>query len=769
MTAGAGPARNVREARVITVRGVVQGVGFRPFVHRLARRFHLAGDVRNVAADVEILVEGDSDDLDTFVAALAAEAPPLARIDNVSALPASIDRRVDFRVRESGDRPIVRPLISPDVAPCSACERELYDARDRRVGYAFITCTDCGPRHSVIEDLPYDRERTSMRAFTQCPECLREYQDLDNRRYRSETNSCPACGPQLELLRADGESLSLGEPIGAAAALLREGAIVAVRGIGGFHLAVDATNEPAVARLRTRKRRDGKPLAVMVRTIEAARELASISGRATALLTSAARPIVVLDALRSSALAPSVTEGLTTVGLMLPCSPLHMLLLDAAARPLVMTSGNPSMLPLAATLDEARASLGDVADAFLTHDREIVMPLDDSVLRVVDDEPVMMRRSRGYAPLPLPMPVPAPRPILAVGAHLKNTFTLADGSEAFVSHHIGDLETLETVQHWENSLQSLSRVLHIQPALVARDLHPQYESSRLAERYGRDIEVVQHHHAHVAAVAAEHGVTEPVIGVAFDGTGFGDDGAVWGGEILIADLVSYRRVGHLRYAPLPGGDRAAREGWRAAIGYAHGRGADGDALVATLSTVDANRVRVVRAQCAAGLNAPPASSMGRLFDAAAAILGICTDSRYEGEAAMRLEAAAGRLSADPIAMPLSRDGGMSIDPVPLLAELARRRQDGEDPGVLAAAFHESVVEATASTVLRLAEREGLQLVALGGGSFQNARLLTALRRRITVAGLRVLLGRHLSPNDGAISYGQAVVAAARAANTLRRL
>lgn len=769
MTIGAGAARNVREARIVTVRGVVQGVGFRPFVHRLARRFHLAGDVRNVAADVEILVEGEGDDLDAFVGALKTEAPPLARIDHVSALPAAIERRVDFRVRESGDRPIVRPLISPDVAPCSSCERELYDPRDRRAGYAFTTCTDCGPRHSVIEDLPYDRERTSMRTFPQCPECLREYNDLDNRRYRSETNSCPSCGPRLELLRADGESLSLGDPIGSAAALLREGAIVAVRGIGGFHLAVDATNEPAVARLRTRKRRDGKPLAVMVRTIEAARELAYVSGRATALLTSAARPIVVLDALGSGALAPSVTEGLTTIGLMLPCSPLHMLLLDAAARPLVMTSGNPSMLPLAATLDEARATLGDVADAFLTHNREIVMPLDDSVLRVVDDEPVMMRRSRGYAPLPLPIPVAAQRPILAVGAHLKNTFTLAEGSEAFVSHHIGDLETLETVQHWERSLESLSRVLRIQPALVARDLHPQYESSRLAERYGGDIEVVQHHHAHVAAVAAEHGVTEPVIGVAFDGTGFGDDGAIWGSEILIADLVSYRRAGHLRYAPLPGGDRAAREGWRAALGYAHGRGADGEAIVAALSTVDANRTRVVRQQCVAGLNAPLASSMGRLFDAAAAILGICTDSRYEGEAAMRLEAAAGTLSADPIAMPLSQDGGMSIDPVPLLAALARARRDGEDPCILAAAFHESVVEAAASTVLRLAEREGLQLVALAGGSFQNARLLMALRRRIMAAGLRVLLGRHLSPNDGAISYGQAVVAAARAADTLRRL
>ena len=767
MTVSAGPARSVREARVVTVRGVVQGVGFRPFVHRLARRFHLAGDVRNVAADVEILVEGERDNLEAFVAALETDAPPLARIDDISVVSAPIERRDDFRVRESGDRPIVRPLISPDVAPCSACERELYDAGNRRAGYAFITCTDCGPRHSVIEDLPYDRERTSMRAFTQCPECFREYHDLDDRRYRSETNSCPACGPRVELLRGDGGPISLGDSIGSAAALLGEGAIVAVRGIGGFHLAVDATNEQAVSRLRRRKRRDGKPLAVMVRTIEAARELALVTEREAALLASAARPIVVLDALKYNPLAPSVTDGLTTVGLMLPCSPLHMLLLDAAARPLVMTSGNPTMLPLATTLDEARATLGDVADAFLTHDREIVMPLDDSVLRLIDGEPVMMRRSRGYAPLPLPIPVAAPQPILAVGAHLKNTFTLAEGSEAFVSHHISDLETIETVQHWERSLESLSRVLRIRPAIVARDLHPQYESTRLAERHGGKVEVVQHHHAHVAAVSAEHAVTEPVIGVAFDGTGFGDDGAIWGSEILIADLVSYRRMGHLHYAPLPGGDRAAREGWRAAIGYADGRGVEGEAIVSALSSVDADKVRVVRQQCVAGLNAPHASSMGRLFDAAAAILGICMASRYEGEAAMRLEAAAGTLSAEPIPMPLSQEDGVSIDPVPLLAELARRRRDGENACTLAAAFQESVVEATASTVLRVAERERLSHVALGGGSFQNARLLTALRRRLGSAGLRVLVGRHLSPNDGAISYGQAVVAAARALQQAR--
>ena len=763
MTAAAEPRLRGREARLIAVTGVVQGVGFRPFVHRVARRFHLAGYVRNVASDVEIVAEGATRDLDAFLVALEAEAPPMAKISSITVAPAPVQEHSAFAVIESEERRVVRPLVSPDIAPCSQCERELYDQGNRRAGYAFITCTDCGPRHSVIEDLPYDRERTSMRAFTPCGECGREYRDIDDRRYRSETNSCPACGPSLQLLAASGEALTLGPPLAAAAALLRDGAIVAVRGVGGFHLAADATNDTAVMRLRRRKRRDGKPLAVMVRRLANARELVWVSDSEAVLLESPARPIVVLHALQGGPLAPSVSEGLTTVGAMLPCSPLHMLLLDIVQRPLVMTSGNPTTLPLAAALDVARKTLGDVADAFLTHDREIVMPLDDSVLRVIGNEPVLMRRSRGYAPLPITMPIAAPRPILAVGAHLKNTFTLADGTAAFVSQHIGDLETLETVRHWERSLESLSRMLHIEPELVARDRHPQYASSQIAERFGRDVEIVQHHHAHIAAVAAEHGVTERLLGVAFDGTGLGEDGSIWGSEILIADLVSFQRAGHLRYAPLPGGDRAAREGWRAAIGYAHGRGAHGDAIIGALRDVDPRHVKVVMQQCAAGLNAPYASSMGRLFDAAAAVTGICQRSRFEGEAAMRLEAAAGCVYAEPVEMPLHDSGTLLLDPVPLLAELAFRRAAGEDSSQLAAIFHESVAQATAAAVARVAVRERLETVALGGGSFQNARLLMGLRRRLDASGLRVLTSRQLPPNDGAISYGQAVIAAARAA------
>ena len=754
--------RNALAAWRVVVRGVVQGVGFRPFVHRLARREGLAGYVRNIASDVEILIEGDEGRLESFVRALTIDAPPLARVDRVETTPVAARGRTAFEVADSQARTVVRPLISPDVAPCAACERELYEPGNRRAGYAFITCTDCGPRHSVIEDLPYDRERTSMRAFEQCPECQREYDDIDDRRYRSETNACPRCGPSVRLLDGPGKPLSLGDPIAGAAAVLRQGGVVAVRGIGGFHLAADATNEAAVARLRQRKRRDGKPFAIMVRRLEDVRTLAELSERESALIASPQRPIVILEQRDDAPLASAVSDGLRSVGVMLPCSPLHMLLLDAVARPLVMTSGNPSNLPLASALDSALASLGDVADAFLTHDREIVVPIDDSVARVVDDATVMMRRARGFAPLPIPLPIPAREPILAVGAHLKNTFTLADGADAFVSQHIGDLETLETVQHWEGTFESFSRMLGIRPRAAALDLHPDYASSRLAAQLCHDeLIVVQHHHAHIAAVAAEHGITDPVIGVAFDGTGLGTDGAIWGAEFMVADLRSFRRVGHLRYAPLPGGDRAAREGWRAALGYAHLAGADGDVIARALRDLDSAGTRVVAHQCRTGLNAPPASSMGRLFDAAAAIIGVCSLSRYEGEAAMLLESIAGEVAADPIAFPLSENEPWTLDPAPMLGELAGRAIAGEDPAYLAAAFHESVADSSVAVALRIAERERLDRVALGGGVFQNARLLSSLRARLTGAGLQVLTGVQLSPNDGSLSYGQAAVAAAQ--------
>jgi hydrogenase maturation protein HypF len=749
----------------VSVRGVVQGVGFRPFVHRLAARYELNGWVRNEAGTVEMVLGGTAAALEGFVCALRSEAPPLARIETVTVATTSEPPGDRFEIAGSDDDSVSRQPISPDVATCGECERELYDPADRRYGYPFITCTDCGPRHSVIQAMPYDRERTTMAAFRQCPACLSEYHSLDSRRYHSETNSCAECGPRVSLLSAAGADVHSAAPIADAARMLCGGAIVAVRGIGGFHLGTDATCETAVRRLRERKYRDGKPLAVMVRSLEEARSIAFLSDAEAEWLHSVERPIVVLRLREFAGIARAVGDGLPTIGVMLAYSPLHMLLLDGVDRPLVMTSGNPSNVPLAVTNEEALTSLRGVADAFLTHDREIASPIDDSVLRVVDDQPLFLRRARGFAPLPVRLPIPARQPILAVGAHLKNTFTLAHGHEAFVSHHIGDLETLETMQHCERSIAGFSRMLHLEPRVIARDLHPEYLSSRYAERAALTPPLtIQHHHAHIAAVMAEHGVTERVLGLAFDGTGLGEDGCIWGGEFLVADLLGYKRVGQLRYAPLPGGDTASRQGWRAAIGYASLSECDGHLIERVIADVPAASLRIAWQQCEKRLNAPLASSMGRLFDAAAAIAGVCAHSRFEGEAAMHLELAAGQRDAHAIPLAISKTAGrLVLDPVPLLIELAAARLEGEDPAVLAAVFHESLARACVEVAVDLAVRERLTTVALGGGVFQNGRLLSAIAGRLREVGLLVLTASALPPNDGAISYGQAAIAAARLA------
>ncbi len=760
----------------LRVAGVVQGVGFRPFVHRMAARHGLRGWVRNTTGDVEIAVAGEPWELERFVRALTLEAPPLARIDRVEREDLREAILGPFRIVESDAAGETGQWVSPDVAICAECEAELSDPANRRYHYPFITCTDCGPRYSVIERMPYDRERTSMRTFVQCPACAREYTSLGDRRYHSETNSCPICGPRLAYLDRRGVPVGTGDPIEAAAAALRAGGIVAVRGVGGFHLACDATAEGAVVRLRLGKHRDGKPLAVMVRSLDEARALAHVSEREAEWLQRSARPIVVLDAREGSPVARSVSGGLTTIGLMLAYTPAHLLLLEATGRPLVMTSGNRSGEPLAASLHEALRDLGDVAGSFLTHDREIVARIDDSVVRVVppptravDDgraPATLMRRARGFAPLPVALPVPTPEPLIAVGPHLKNTLTIAAGRDAYVSPHIGDLETLETAEHWRTTYDAFRDLFRIEPAVVVHDLHPQYLSTRLAGELGLDRAIaVQHHHAHIAAVAGEHGVTEPVIGVAFDGTGYGDDGHTWGAEILVADLAGYRRVAQLRYAPLPGGDVAARSPWRVALGYRTLAPEAAPAFALATEGVDPRAVQLVERQIAAAVNTPLASSMGRLFDAAAAVLGVCRASHFEGEAAMRLEARAGRREAEPLAYNAvaGEDGRYRFDPVPLLATLGERALRGEDVGRLAAVFHESVAEGTAAFVESLAAREGIKRVALGGGVFQNARLLASLLVRLEARGLQVITAVALPPNDGGISYGQAVVAAARLA------
>jgi hydrogenase maturation protein HypF len=759
----------------VQVTGQVQGVGFRPFVHRLAIRHGLGGWVRNESGAVQIEIEGGETALADFLRSLEAEAPPLSRIDRVWSEPCPPEGTGGFSILGSLVREDRRQPVPPDMALCGACEAELFDPANRRYRYPFITCTDCGPRFTIIEALPYDRERTSMRAFPPCPECLREYHDPRDRRYRSETNSCPACGPRLWFEPvgggSDAEAACSGETaLAAAAALLRDGGILAVRGLGGFHLAADATSEAAVDRLRRRKRREAKPLAVMVRTVAEARALAELTEGEAGLLASRERPIVLLQRLGGSPLAPSVAPGLDAVGLMLAYTPLHRLLLELAGRPLVMTSGNRSEEPIAIGNQEARRRLAGIADGFLLHDREIVARYDDSVVRVAGGAAVFLRRARGYAPGPLALPLPSPLPLVAVGPHLKNTLTLVHGDRAWPSQHIGDLEGLEAMEHFHQVLERFRDLFSIEPEVAVRDLHPGYLSTRLAEDLGlAAVMPVQHHHAHVAAVLAEHGRTAPAVGIAYDGTGYGDDGRIWGAELLVGDLTGYRRLARLRYAPLPGGDLAARMPWRAACGYLALEPAATSAFRLAFEGVDPRSRAVAERQAAAGLNAPLASSMGRLFDAAAAVLGVRRVSDYEGQAAMELEALAGRRTATPRTLRLSGAEGEPwvLDPLPLLAELGERRQAGEDAASLAALFHESVAFATAELAVRACDVAGVRTVVLSGGVFQNARLLETVTGRLEPHGLEVLVPRRLGPNDGAVSYGQAAIAAALLARGAR--
>jgi hydrogenase maturation protein HypF len=750
-------------ARQLTVTGVVQGVGFRPFVHRLAVRHQLTGWVRNVAGAVEIQVEGPEDQLDRFERALRDEAPPVARIDTVRRASAAVAGASGFAIVASGDADTPRP-VPPDVATCAACERELFDPASRRYRHPFITCTDCGPRYTIIDGLPYDRERTSMKTFAPCARCAAEYAAPDDRRFHAETLACHDCGPTVWFEGAEGTGRAEDRAaILLAATALRMGAVVALRGLGGFHLAVDATNDAAVRRLRARKHRDAKPLAAMVRTLDEARALALVSELEAAALKSPERPIVLLRARETSVLAPSLAPGLDCIGLMLAYTPLHHLLLEEAGRPLVMTSGNLSEEPIAIGLDEGRARLRPLVDAFLLHDREILSRCDDSVLRVAGTHQILLRRARGYAPMPVRLPAPSPVPLIAVGPHLKNTFTLVRDAHAFVSPHIGDLEGLEALEHWREAYARYRGLFRVAPRVAVRDLHPGYLSTRVAEELEVErVLAVQHHHAHIAAVAAEHGVTHSVVGIAYDGTGYGDDGHVWGAEMLVGDLAGYQRVSQLRYVPLPGGDVAAREPWRVAIGYESMAGWHAEAFSLAYYGVPLSLRAGVQQQVAHGVNAPLASSMGRLFDAAAAVLGVRRYASFEGQAAMELEALAGDQPAEPLPFPATEiDGRLHMDPVPLLLALGEGRRHGVDIAVLAARFHESIVEATVDVARLVAGSFGIDTVVLSGGTFQNARLLTRTARRLSEDRLRVLVPRLLGPNDGAISYGQAAVAAWR--------
>ncbi len=754
----------------VLVRGIVQGVGFRPFVFGLAHRLGLTGFVRNDSTGVTIEIEGPPADLERFVTALRAEAPPLARIEALER--AALLPRGDssFAIVASAAAATRRTLIAPDSATCADCLRELRDPTDRRYGYPFINCTNCGPRFTIVLDIPYDRDRTTMRQFALCPACRAEYENPLDRRFHAQPNACPVCGPRLQWEELQGPCSDPGlPPLEAAAAALAAGAIVAVKGLGGYHLACDALHPGAVTRLRRRKQREAKPFALMAPDLATVRRLCALSPAEEALLLSPRRPIVLLDRLPSAPVAPDVAPGHATLGLMLPYTPLHTLLLDAfaarrdPAQPavLVLTSGNLSDEPIAYRDDDARARLGAIADAILSHNRPIHIRCDDSVTRVVAGGEQPLRRSRGYVPEPLRLDMAAPRPILAVGGHQKNTFCLFREHEAVLSHHIGDLENLETLTSFREGIAHFERLFDITPAVVAYDLHPEYLATKEALALPIDIKIgVQHHHAHIASVLAEHGREGPVIGIAADGTGFGPDGAIWGGEVLLATLAEYTRLGHLAYVPLPGGDAAVRQPWRMALAYLwQAYGPDLPALD-LLQSLDAARAGLIIRMIERGLNSPPTSSMGRLFDAAAALVGLHPHAAYEGQAAIALEH---------IAEPVERGYPFSIvleapfrlDMRPAIRALVEDVRSGVGVGVIAGRFHATVATSLATACRLARERTGLEVVALSGGVFQNRLLLERLLPRLAADGFETLINRRVPPNDGGLALGQAAVAAAR--------
>jgi hydrogenase maturation protein HypF len=775
-----------RVARTVEIRGVVQGVGFRPFVWRLATELGLDGSVRNRAGQVEIEVAGAAEAVERFAGRIRSDAPPRARVEEVAVRPfeGSIVEGSGFVIEESDAVASTERLFPPDIATCDDCVREVFDPGDRRYRYPFTNCTNCGPRATIIEELPYDRARTSMREFRLCAACQAEYRDPANRRFHAEPIACPECGPQL-WYRRPGDAAPAAhreEALAAALADLRAGRVVAVKGLGGYHLACDATDPAAVARLRDRKHRWAKPFAVMVRDVAAARRVARLTREEARLLVSPARPIVLVER-RANADPPLADRAPTgvpdrRVGIFLPYTPLHHLLLAGLGRPIVLTSGNLVDEPLSTDDAEALERLSGIADAFLAHDREIRARYDDSVTRVVAGRESLIRRGRGYAPEPLPLPiaVPGPLSILAVGAELKHTFTLARGERAHVAPHIGDLEDLLTHQAFESNLAHLQRLLDIEPAYVAHDLHPAYLSTQYALSHfpeSRRIGV-QHHHAHVASVAAEAGLAGPFIGVAYDGLGMGDDGTFWGGEVLVATLASYRRVARFGQAPMPGGAMAVKKPYRMALGYLLGveKGFrptmpdEREGLRQYLGRLDPREVEVVRVQLERGLNAPIASSAGRLFDAVASLLGIRDVAEYEAQAAIELELLAepGRGRPRPLAFAIDRRGGLLVyDPRPTLADLLGCLTAGEPPARLAARFGETVAVVTRAFVREVCLQTGLNTVVLSGGVFQNQWLAQALVRRLERDGFEVHVNHMVPANDGGISYGQAAVAAARLA------
>ncbi|MCP4246012.1 MAG: carbamoyltransferase HypF [bacterium] len=755
------------------VRGQVQGVGFRPYVYRLARELGLNGQVANDTQGVTIDVEGPPNRVAAFAERLPAAVPPLVRIDSMSATPDCPNGQGPFVIRPSiqpegpsgAEPPTAR--VTPDSCICADCRRELRDPQDRRYGYAFINCTNCGPRYSIIRAVPYDRPNTTMARFQMCPACQAEYDDPGDRRFHAQPNACPDCGPRLWLVQPDGVPVQA-DPIAATAAALANGKIVAIKGIGGFHLACRADDDAVVDRLRQRKRRETKPFAIMVADLAAARRIAVVTGPDAALLTSAAAPIVLLPKQPGAAIAAGVAPGTASYGVMLPYSPLHVALFDRGLGPLVMTSGNPCDEPLCADNDDALRRLGGLADLLLLHDRDIHAPNDDSVMVGSVEPAIPLRRARGYTPRSVQVDRAADRPILALGGDLKATFCVLNRDQAVLSEHLGELSSVTAYRHYVDRIDRLSELLMVEPQRIVHDLHPGYQSTALARRLGsqRSIETtaVQHHHAHIASCLADNGWTGPAVGIACDGTGYGSDGAIWGCEVQVCRGAEFERAAHLRYYGLPGGDAAARETWRPAASLLYETyGPDWrQAAPDAFANVDDRALNTAARMIEQGVNCPPTSSLGRLFDAVAFLIGLGSRNGHEAQAAMALESAAlSRGGVRPLPCAIDEDNKqelMLLDVRPMIEAIVVARAANRPVAEIAAAFHATIAAMLAEAAVRVARAHGIATVALSGGCFLNRLLLEDVRRCLRDRNLNVLVHRQVPPGDGGLSLGQAVIA-----------
>jgi hydrogenase maturation protein HypF len=758
MTAG-------RTAIKIGVSGIVQGVGFRPFVYQLAQDHQLCGQVSNTASGVAIHVEGEAENVNAFAADLAHQPPPLAHIVDIDineALPAAYD---NFTITKSQGRDIRATLICPDVSVCDNCLAELFDSQDRRFGYPFINCTNCGPRYTIIDDIPYDRPKTSMRHFAMCPQCLAEYQDPNNRRFHAQPNACGQCGPQVALYDNQRTLVSTNDPIARAAQLIKDGCILAVKGLGGYHLCADAVNDTVVELLRERKHREEKPLAVMSADLKTIGDFAEVTAAEENLLSSIQRPIVLLAKKRPEKLAFSVAPRNHYYGVMLPYTPLHYLLLQHGFTALVMTSGNLSDEPIAIDNEDAFDRLKKIADYFLIHDRDIYLRSDDTIVRRAGNETRQIRRSRGFVPTPVFLKDEIPS-VLACGAELKSTVCLTRGRQAFVSQHIGDLENLATEEFFRMTIDHLKRILDIVPEQVACDLHPDYLSTLWAKsQQGVPLQQVQHHFAHVVSCMAENRLDEPAIGLAFDGTGYGPDGTIWGGEILLADLAGYRRVAHFEPGPMPGGAAAIKAPIRMALAYLHHvYGSDlWDLGLPAINAMDHRQADVIVQMCRQRINAPMTSSLGRLFDGVAALVGLRQTVAFEGQAAMELEMMADDQNQERYGFQWHCGEVKQIALAPIIKGVVEDLRIGMPAFIIGRKFHNTIIEGCADLCTAIHKETRVDKVVLSGGCFQNRLLLEGLIAALTRKGLEVFSHRQVPSNDGGISLGQAAVAGAIAA------